>query len=126
MIFGMKASFSDTRMGNIAIDFDAIAQYAATVATECSGIVGMAGESVRDGLFKLLKWENRAQGIQINLKENKLTFRFHVIVAYGVDILATANHLMEQVRRSVEEHIGIEVERVDVFVEGVRTEAELG
>ena len=51
----MKASSIDTHMGSIAIDTEAIAQYAGVVATECFGIVGMAGISMKDGLVKLLK-----------------------------------------------------------------------
>ena len=49
----MKASSIDTHMGSIAIDTEAIAQYAGVVATECFGIVGMAGISMKDGLVKL-------------------------------------------------------------------------
>ena len=57
----MKASSIDTHMGSIAIDTEAIAQYAGVVATECFGIVGMAGISMKDGLVKLLKKESMAK-----------------------------------------------------------------
>lgn len=50
----MKASSIDTHMGSISIDDEVVAQYAGTVATECFGIVGMAGVSVKDGIVKLL------------------------------------------------------------------------
>lgn len=116
----MRASSMDTHMGNIAIDHEVIAQYAGSVAMECFGIVGMAGMSVKDGLVKLLKKESMTRGIQVVLKNNKLTLDFHVIVSYGVSILAVADNLIDSVKYKVEEFTGIEVEKINIFVEGVR------
>ncbi len=116
----MKASSMDTHMGNIAIDHEVIAQYAGTVAMECFGIVGMAGMSIKDGLVKLLKKESMTRGIQVILKNNKLTLNFHVIVSYGVSIIAVADNLIDSVKYKVEEFTGIEVEKINIFVEGVK------
>ena len=116
----MKASSMDTHMGNIAIDSEVIAQYAGSVATECFGIVGMAGVNVKDGLVKLLKMESMTRGIKVALDGNKLILNFHVIVAYGVSILAVADNLISNVKYKVEEFTGIEIGKINVFVEGVR------
>ncbi|MCH5256280.1 MAG: Asp23/Gls24 family envelope stress response protein [Lachnospiraceae bacterium] len=116
----MKASSMDTHLGNISIDHEAIAQYAGSVAMECFGIVGMAGMNVKDGLVKLLKRESMTRGIQVLLKNNKLTINFHVIVSYGVSILAVADNLIDSVKYKVEEFTGIEVEKINIFVEGVK------
>lgn len=116
----MKASSMDTHMGNISIDHEVIAQYAGSVAMECFGIVGMAGMNVRDGLVKLLKKESMTRGIQVLLKNNKLTLDFHVIVSYGVSILAVADNLIDSVKYKVEEFSGIEIEKINIFVEGVK------
>ncbi len=51
----MKSSSMNTHMGNISIDNEVIAQYAGTVATECFGIVGMAGINMKNGFVNLLK-----------------------------------------------------------------------
>lgn len=51
----MKVSSMDTHMGNISIDQEVVAQFAGTVAMECFGVVGMAGMSVKDGLFSALE-----------------------------------------------------------------------
>ncbi|MDE7019137.1 MAG: Asp23/Gls24 family envelope stress response protein [Lachnospiraceae bacterium] len=116
----MKASSMDTHMGNIAIDHEVIAQYAGAVAMECFGIVGMAGMSVKDGIVKLLKKESMTRGIQVVLKNNKLTLDFHVIVSYGVSILAVADNLIDSVKYKVEEFTGVEIEKINIFVEGVK------
>ena len=116
----MKNSSMNTHMGNISIDKDVIAQYAGTVAMECFGIVGMAGFNVKDGIVKLLKKENFTRGISVGLKKDKLTLEFHVIIAYGVNIRALSNNLIDSVKYKVEEFTGIEVEKINIFVESVR------
>ncbi len=116
----MKETSINTHMGNIAIDNEVIAQYAGSVAMECFGIVGMAGINVRDGLVKLLKMDNMTRGIQITIDNNQLIINFHVIVSYGVSILAVTDNLISNVKYKVEEFTGIEVKKVNIFVEGVR------
>ena len=116
----MKSSSMNTHMGNISIDNEVIAQYAGSVAMECFGIVGMAGINVKDGLVKLLKMDSITRGINVSIKNNKLTRNFHVIVAYGVSILAVTDNLISNVKYKVEEFTGIEIEKINIFVEGVR------
>ena len=116
----MKTSSMDTHMGNIRIDSEVIARYAGSVANECFGIVGMAGINVRDGLVRLLKMDSMTRGIHVNLVGNKLILDFHVIVSYGVSILAVAENLVSNVKYRVEEFTGITVGRINIYVEGVR------
>lgn len=116
----MKASSMNTHMGNIVIDNEVIAQYAGSVAVECFGIVGMAGVSVRDGLVRLLKMDSITRGIQVSVKNHRLTLDFHVIVSYGVSILAVTDNLISNVKYKVEEFTGMEIEKINIFVEGVR------
>ena len=116
----MKGSSLNTHLGSITIDNDVIAQYAGTVAVECFGIVGMAGVNMKDGLVKLLKMDSMTRGIVVSMENNKLVLDFHVIVAYGVSILAVSENLISNVKYKVEEFTGIEIEKINIFVEGVR------
>ncbi len=116
----MKGSSLNTHMGNIMIDSEVIAQYAGSVAVECFGIVGMAGVSVKDGLVRLLKKDSLTRGINVTINNNKLTLDFHVIVAYGVSIIAVSDNLINSVKYKVEEFTGIQIEKINIFVEGVR------
>lgn len=116
----MKSSSMNTHMGSITIDNEVIAQYAGSVAMECFGIVGMAGINVKDGLVKLLKMDSMTRGINVSINQNRLTLNFHVIVAYGVSILAVSDNLISNVKYKVEEFTGIEIEKINIFVEGVR------
>jgi uncharacterized alkaline shock family protein YloU len=109
-----------TEMGSIVINTEVIAQYAGSVAVECAGIVGMASVNVKDGLVKLLKKETLTHGIDVKVSEQKLSLDFHVIVSYGVSILALTENLIENVKYKVEQFTGLEIERINVLVEGVK------
>lgn len=110
----------NTGMGEITINTDVIATYAGSVAVECFGIVGMAAVNMKDGLVKLLKKESLKHGINVTLNENKISLDFHVIVAYGVSIRAVSDNLIANVKYKVEAFTGIEVENINILVEGVR------
>ena len=43
-----------------------------------------------------------------------------MIVAYGVSILTISENLMETVKYKVEEFTGMEVDKINIYVEGVR------
>ena len=117
----MKGSSIDTHMGSISINNEVIAQYAGSVAVECFGIVGMTVANVRDGLARILKPDNLSRGINVTVGANhKLILDFHVIVAYGVSILAVSDNLIGNVKYKVEEFTGLEVEKINIYVEGVR------
>ena len=118
--YSNKMTSINTSMGNIFIDNEAIAQYAGSVAMECFGVVGMAGINMRDGLVKLLKLDSMTRGINVMVRNNKLVINFHIIVAYGVSILAVSNNLISNVKYKVEEFTGIEIEKINIFVEGVK------
>ena len=110
----------DTELGTVMIDTDVISTYAGSVAVECFGIVGMAAVNMKDGLVKLLKRESLRHGINVTIADNKISLNFHVIVAYGVSILAVTDNLISNVKYKLEEFTGIEVSKINIFVEGVR------
>ena len=110
----------NNKLGEIQINSDVIALYAGMQAVECFGIVGMAAVSMKDGLVKLLKRESLARGINVEIEDNHLTIDFHVIVAYGVSISAVSDNLMETVKYKVEQFTGMDVDKINIYVEGVR------
>ena len=92
----------NNKLGEIQINPEVIAKYAGITAVECFGIVGMT------------------HGINVDIEENHIILDFHVIVAYGVSISAVADNLIENVKYKVEEFTGMEVDKINIFVEGVR------
>ena len=111
----------NNKLGSIQIDPEVIAMYAGTTAVECFGIVGMAAVSMKDGLVKLLKKDYLTHGINVSIDEdNKIVIDFHVIVSYGVSISTVTDNLIETVRYKVEEFTGMEIKKINIYVEGVR------
>lgn len=110
----------NTQLGAVIIDPEVIAQYAGSVAVECFGIVGMAMVNMKDGIVKLLRGDNLTKGVSVQINDNKITLSFHVIVAYGVSISAVSDNLISNVKYKVEEFTGMSMEKINIFVEGVR------
>ena len=110
----------NNKLGEIQISSDVIAMYAGMTAVECFGIVGMAAVSMKDGLVKLLKRESLTHGITVEVQDNHISIDFHVIVAYGVRICAVSDNLIASVKYKVEEFTGMEVDKINIYVEGVR------
>lgn len=109
-----------SELGEIIINTDVIATYAGSVAVECFGIVGMAAVSMKDGLVKILRRDSLKHGIQVRVEDNEISLEFHVIVAYGVSILALSENLMSNVKYKVEAFTGMKIKNINVLVEGVR------
>lgn len=109
-----------TSMGQVVIDRDVLAKYAGIATTDCIGIVGMAAVNVKDGVTKLLKKENASRGVSVYVSENRIKIELHIIVAYGVSIRAVAQNVLDSVKYKIEEFTGLEVEAIQVIVEGVR------
>jgi uncharacterized alkaline shock family protein YloU len=108
--------------GTIAIENEVIARTAGLAAMDCFGIVGMAAKNVKDGLVQLLKRESLTKGIQLTVNGDKLAIDLHIIVEYGTNISAIADTLISTVKYRVEEAVGLTVEQINIFVEGIRVE----
>lgn len=116
----MKGSVS-TDLGIITVNPEVISKYAGSVAVECFGIVGMAAVNMKDGLVRLLKKGSQTRGIHVEISDdNILTLNFHIIVAYGVNIISVSDNLMNNVKYKVEEFTGMKVDKINIFIEGVR------
>lgn len=109
-----------TDFGQIVIDEEVIAKYAGINALECFGIVGMASVNMKDGLVKLLKRDNICKGVHVKMNDNKIQIDFHIIVVYGVSIATVTENLIQSVKYRVETFTNMTVEKINIFVEGVR------
>lgn len=113
----------ENKYGVISIDNEVIARIAGNAALDCYGIVGMAAKNVKDGLVQLLKKESLTKGIKLIVNENKIVLDFHIIVEYGTNISAIADNIISTVKYKIEDCVGLEVEKINIFVEGVRVDA---
>lgn len=112
----------ENQYGIINIENEVIARIAGLTAIDCYGIVGMAAKNVKDDIFQLLKVESLTKGIKISVQEDRIVIDMHIIVEYGTNITAIAENTISTVKYKVETVCGINVEQVNVFVEGVRVD----
>ena len=112
----------ENQYGTINIENEVIARIAGLTAIDCYGIVGMAAKNVKDDIFQLLKVESLTKGIKISVQEDRIVIDMHIIVEYGTNITAIAENTISTVKYKVETVCDINIEQVNVFVEGVRVD----
>lgn len=106
--------------GKIVISDGVLADLAGLTCTRCYGIVGMASQSLHEGVAELLGRESLRRGVRLKRRDESVSFDLYVIVKVGVNIVEVAHNLIEQVKYTVESCSGLRVEDVQVHVQGVR------
>ncbi len=117
----MNSGF-DLSKGSIIIETEVIAKIAGYIATCCYGVVGMAYRSKKDEIASLLKKDNLTKGIKVTVTEGKVTLDMHIIVEYGTNITVVCDSIISNVKYQVNKLTGLEVESVNVYVEGFRVQ----
>ncbi|MBC9783342.1 Asp23/Gls24 family envelope stress response protein [Heliobacterium chlorum] len=106
--------------GRVTIADDVIANIAGQAVAECYGLVGMAAKSPLAGI-SVKRGDNTARGIYVTAFDDfSVTLDLHVLVAYGVRIPEVARTVMERVKISVENQLGLTVREVNVHVQGIK------
>lgn len=108
------------KLGTIVISEKVITTLAAKAASETYGIVGLAAQNVKDGIFELLRVENNTKGVSVRIKEDKVDIDLTVIMEYGVRIAIVAENIIDKVKYSIEANTNLKVESVNVIVQGIR------
>lgn len=107
--------------GKIAISNTVIARIAGAAAMEVFGLVGMSSrQQLKDGFAELLGKENLARGIEVHINGHEVEVDLHIIVGYGTKISEVAHNVQQRVKYTLAEIVGIDVNRINIFVQGVR------
>jgi uncharacterized alkaline shock family protein YloU len=110
-----------TEYGKIFVTNDVIATLAGSAALECYGLVGMASrKQLKDGIAELLGRENLSRGVEVRRDENRLEIDLYIIVSYGTKISVVANNVQTKVKYILNDVVGLHVDDVHIFVQGVR------
>ncbi len=108
-------------LGDIVIDRNVVAKLAAVSAMECYGLVGMVSKNTTSGLIKILKNEHLNRGVEIIVEEDSITIDLYVIIQFGTKISVVAENIISQVKFNVEKQTGLNVNKVNLNIEGVKT-----
>ena len=114
-----------TELGKIVIAEDVISMVAGHAALDCYGLVGMASrKQVKDSLTELLGRENLSRGVQVRMQDDQVIVDMYIIVSYGTRISEVAHNVMDKVKYTLENYLGLVVDQVNVVVQGVRIVGE--
>jgi uncharacterized alkaline shock family protein YloU len=110
-----------TKFGQIDITNDVIAMIAGGAAVDCYGIVGMASKNqIKDGLTDILRKENFTRGVIVRQEEEEVHIDMYIIVSYGTKISEIAHNVQSKVKYTLNKTVGLAVDSVNIFVQGVR------
>ncbi|MGL5439069.1 MAG: Asp23/Gls24 family envelope stress response protein [Filifactoraceae bacterium] len=110
-------------MGHINISEDVLATIASLAASEIKGVANMQG-SVTGSISELLGMKNFSKGVKVILSENKAVIDAHIMVEYGSIIQDVATKVQENIKSTVESMTDVNVESIDVYIEGVVLQQE--
>jgi len=116
-----KKPARSSAIDHVEVADDALATVIGLAAHEVPGVVGMAPASLSEGLRRILGVSQVDEGVEIERDDAGVANRIvlHVVVAYGVNIPAVAESVVERVRYAAKTYAGIEVADVKVHVAGV-------
>ena len=109
-----------TPLGTIRISDEVLAELAGISCTQCYGVVGMASQSFQEGMAQLLGRDTIKRGVKLKRKGDQVSFHLFIIVEAGINITEVARNLIDQVKYTVNAATGLEVEEVQVHIQGVR------
>ena len=109
----------ENQYGTIEISQEYFANLVGRAASECFGVVGMissptqgmnGGKDVPD------------KGVHVRTSGGGLIVDLHIAVVYGMNIAAIVRSIVNKVRYTVEQATNLEVAKVNVFVDAMKTE----
>lgn len=111
-----------TENDGIKISDDVVAVIAGVAVSEVPGVAGMAGRFA-GGISEVLSGKkNLAKGIKVEVEGKDAKIDVNIIVEYGSRIPDVAFEIQNRVKKTVESMTGLNVEEVNVHVQGVDTD----
>lgn len=110
-----------TKYGHIDISNEVIATVAGGAAVDCYGIIGMSSKKqFKDGIAEILRKENFTKGVIVRQEEEEVHIDMYIIVSYGTKISEVAHNVQSKVKYTLDKTVGLAVDSVNIFVQGVR------
>lgn len=106
--------------GTVNIADDVLGVIASIAAAEIEGIKDLSGTLSEEVMSKIGK-KTLHKGVQVEIIEGKVHVQLNIIVDYGTKIHEVSAQVQENVKIAIESMTGLEVEMVNVSVEGINT-----
>jgi uncharacterized alkaline shock family protein YloU len=111
----------ENHLGLIEITKEYFNEIVGDAVSTCFGVAGMSNVNALQGLRSRRKKGQRFmdQGVHVYKDGKSLVVDLHIIVTYGLNIPAILRSIENKVRFTVAEATGLDVSRVNVFVDGM-------
>jgi len=106
--------------GCVNIANDVLADLSGYAALESYGIVGMASQTLRDGVAQLLPAAKLRKGVKVVSTDDGIVVDLYVIIEFGTNLAEVSHNLANRVRYVLENTADVKVANVDVHVQGVK------
>ena len=109
--------------GRVTIAPEVLVTIAQLTTQEISGVHQMSTDWAR-GVNRFLGNMSIGDGVQIQVKESRVTADLYIVVESDVNMLELGRRIQVDVTRAIEELVGMDVESVNVHIEDVYYAAE--
>ena len=116
----------ESHLGLIEVSQEYFNEIVGGAVTSCFGVAGMGNSDAKQGLRALLGRgrDYPDQGVRVYRDGKGLMVDLHILVTYGLNISVVVRSIVTKVRYTVEEATGLDVHKVNVFVDGMLTAAD--
>ena len=113
----------ENQYGTVEISQEYFSNLVGKAATECFGVAGMVSSPAQGVLSALRGGRDQLdKGVRVRTSGDRLVVDLHIVVVYGMNIAAIVKSIVNKVRYTVEQATNLEVEKVNVFVDSMKTE----
>lgn len=116
----MNERESKTDLGVIKIRREVLSAIAYIAAMEVKGVAKMGGGKL-DEIYDLFGKKKSGRGVKIEINENEIKIDVSIFVEYGYNITEIASKVQENIRKSIENMIGLTSLEINVNVQGIES-----
>lgn len=111
-------------LGDIRINHSVVASIVRLAALEVSGVAAVGGGFV-DGIAEIFSKKGEERGVRVEEDEvGDYRIEIRLVLRFGVELAVTATQVQQRIASQVEKMTSKSVARVNVVIDGVRTENE--
>ena len=111
-------------LGEIRINHSVVASIVSLAALEVSGVAAVGGGFV-DGIAEIFSKKGDERGVRVEEDEvGDYRIEIRVILRFGVELATVATEIQQRIAEQVEKMTSKSVARVNVIIDGVRTDDE--
>ncbi|NLJ16696.1 MAG: Asp23/Gls24 family envelope stress response protein [Clostridiales bacterium] len=111
-------------LGTITLSKNFLVSLIGGTVTNCFGVVDMNVGNVKQTILDKIPFINKKKsiekGVSVRYVKDKLYVDLHITVMYGVNVSAIVKSIINKVQYNVQEVTNLNVEKVNVFVDGIK------